>query len=108
MSVISKTISLYLLLSFVLVCALIVSTFLLGLHVHQTIWLIVAWPAQYARLNDGGSLLLYITALLFSKASQGNLHLTELFIILAVWWPIYFLAVRFVIKRYGLFLTLRE
>lgn len=99
---------LYLLLSFVLVCVLVASTFFLGIHVHRVIWLTVSWPAQYARVNDGGYLLDHITTLLFGDVSQGRAHLTELFIILAVWWPICFVATRIVIKRHGLFLTLRS
>ena len=87
------------LLSFALVCSFVVVTFLLGAYVHQSIWLVVSWPALLARTYDGGIILHGLESAVFRRDSQGAAHYSELLLIFVVWWPVAFIFVHRLMKR---------
>lgn len=55
---------------------------------HGSLWNFLSWPAQKARLWNGGIVLRSITDFIFTKHSQGNVHIAEALILVFTWWPV--------------------
>lgn len=98
-----RRLSFLLMLSLFATIVLLVTAFFSGPLGHDYLWRFLSWPAQKARLWNGGIVLQSLTDILFTKHSQGNVHITEALILIFTWWPVVFgtLYFAFHTKRAG-------
>ena len=78
--------------------ALLVAAFFSGPLWHEYLWRFLSWPAQKARLWNGGIVLQSLSDFLFTKHSQGNVHVTEALILIFTWWPVVFVVLYFAFR----------
>ena len=90
--------SVLLILSLLTTIALLVAAFFSGLYIHKNLWRFLSWPAQTARLWNDDVVLRSITGFIFTKLSQGNIHITEALILIFSWWPVAFGALYFAFR----------
>jgi hypothetical protein len=93
-----RRLCLLLLLSLMATIAFLVAAFFSYDLEHGNLWRFLSWPAQKARLWNGGIVLQSITDFIFTKHSQGNVHITEALILIFTWWPVTFAAMYFTFR----------
>ncbi len=91
-------INLLLLFSLLATIVLLVAAFFSYDLAHGNLWRFLSWPAHKARLWNGGIVLQSITDFIFTKHSQGNVHIAEALILIFTWWPVTFAAMYFTFR----------
>lgn len=91
-------INLLLLFSLLATIVLLVAAFFSYDLAHGNLWRFLSWPAHKARLWNGGIMLQSITDFIFTKHSQGNVHIAEALILIFTWWPVTFAAMYFTFR----------